>query len=284
MDVVGVGADGVATWPPWSSANYRVKSAPTTGKPVMTAVRDLAAADGRRRPGPHAGEIIDFLASEFGPYPFEAIGRHRHRRRRGSASRWRTRPGRSTAASFFGRGDRHHRVVAHELAHQWYGDSVSVDRVAGHLAQRGLRHVRASGCGPSTAGGATAAAAVRPPLRRARRLLGRSRPARRGGREHVRRSRSTTAGAMTLHALRVTVGDDAFFRILQGLGQREAQRQRHHRRIHRGGRADLRAATRPALQATGCTAQSARPAPPPADARALHRDLADWLQERLNRG
>ena len=30
----------------------------------------------------------------------------------------------------------------HELAHQWYGDSVSVARLEGHLDQRGLRALR----------------------------------------------------------------------------------------------------------------------------------------------
>ena len=33
-------------------------------------------------------------------------------------------------------------VVVHELAHQWYGDSLAVAPVEGHLAQRGVRDVR----------------------------------------------------------------------------------------------------------------------------------------------
>ena len=69
---------------------------------------------------------------------------------RRSASRWRRRPGRCTrrcAATI---------TIAHELAHQWFGDSVSVRDVAQHLAQRGLRDVRRSTCGTSTRASARA--------------------------------------------------------------------------------------------------------------------------------
>ena len=41
-------------------------------------------------------------------------------------------------------------VVAHELAHQWFGDSVALAPLAGHLAQRGLRHLRRVAVGRGT--------------------------------------------------------------------------------------------------------------------------------------
>ena len=60
----------------------------------------------------------------------------------GSASRWRTRPGRSTRRASSTARAPSDDVVVHELAHQWYGDSLAVARLAAHLAQRGLRDVR----------------------------------------------------------------------------------------------------------------------------------------------
>ena len=44
--------------------------------------------------------------------------------------------------AFFGDPLSGDSVVVHELAHQWFGDSLAVATVAAHLAQRGLRHLR----------------------------------------------------------------------------------------------------------------------------------------------
>ena len=86
----------------------------------------------------------------FGPYPFGQTGRDRRPR---AGGRLRARdpdppdlrraPGEVT--------------VAHEIAHQWFGDSVSLERWDGDLAQRGLRDLGASGAGTEEAGGRTTA-------------------------------------------------------------------------------------------------------------------------------
>ncbi len=70
------------------------------------------------------GEIIDFLSSMFGPYPFGAAGGIVDNADLGFALENQTRPIYSKVfwtAPGFGDG-----VVVHELAHQWYGDSLAV--------------------------------------------------------------------------------------------------------------------------------------------------------------
>ena len=70
------------------------------------------------------GEIIDFLSSEFGPYPFSASGGIVDNVEIGFALENQTRPVYSPLFwTVPGLGD---IVVVHELAHQWYGDSLAV--------------------------------------------------------------------------------------------------------------------------------------------------------------
>jgi Peptidase family M1 domain/Peptidase M1 N-terminal domain len=70
-------------------------------------------------------EIIDFLADNFGPYPFSAAGGIVDNVEVGFALENQTRP--TYSPFFFGGPEGNDFVVVHEYAHQWYGDSVAVD-------------------------------------------------------------------------------------------------------------------------------------------------------------
>jgi Peptidase family M1 domain/Peptidase M1 N-terminal domain len=69
------------------------------------------------------GEIVDFLSEEFGPYPFATAGGIVDDVELGFALENQTRPIYSPVFWAAGQGD---IVVVHELAHQWYGDSLAV--------------------------------------------------------------------------------------------------------------------------------------------------------------
>lgn len=68
-------------------------------------------------------EVVDFLSSQYGPYPFDAVGDVAPAADFGYALETQTRP--VYTRGFWRRGS-NMGVVAHEWAHQWWGDSVSV--------------------------------------------------------------------------------------------------------------------------------------------------------------
>ncbi|HVK23536.1 MAG TPA: M1 family metallopeptidase [Actinokineospora sp.] len=93
------------------------------GQPFITAYgNDLVYGDAARASVERTPEIIEFEESQFGPYPFEAQGGVVSTGI-GFALENQTRP--IYSDRFFRRGGNTY-VVAHENAHQWFGDSVSV--------------------------------------------------------------------------------------------------------------------------------------------------------------
>jgi aminopeptidase N len=212
--------DGWTTWH-WSErvpmasylstvviGKYRVSNATHQGKPLVTAIpADLPPDNPAERSLARTGEIADFLATKFGPYPFEAYGgvvvddtRIQY------ALETQSRPVYGNVFFTSGAND---VVVAHELAHQWFGDSVSLQNWRDIWLNEGFasyaewlweehddgRPVQQSFMAEydSTDWGLPAADPGKPNL---------------FGRAVYKR------GALAVHAVRLTVGDEAFFRIL----------------------------------------------------------------------
>ncbi len=106
---------------------YDIQTSTTAdGQQVITAYSDaLGDSDGAARASvERTAEITDWESGLFGPFPFEARGGVVVPPGfLGFALETQTRP--VYAASFFRRGANPY-VIAHENAHQWFGDSVSV--------------------------------------------------------------------------------------------------------------------------------------------------------------
>jgi aminopeptidase N len=101
------------------------RSTTRSGLPVINAVAsnggsegEFAAKDLARTP-----DVIRFESRQYGPYPFDAMGGVAPAADFGFALENQTRP--VYTRGFWGGGPNIY-VVVHELAHQWYGDSVSV--------------------------------------------------------------------------------------------------------------------------------------------------------------
>jgi aminopeptidase N len=89
------------------------------GLPSWTLVDPGLEQDSRRSLA-KLGEIIRFESSIYGPYPFEAAGSVVDAANLGYALETQTRPIYAFAPDL--------TTVVHETAHQWFGDSVGLDR------------------------------------------------------------------------------------------------------------------------------------------------------------
>ena len=144
--------------------------------------------------------------------------------------------------SHFGGGSISLSTLAHEIAHQWFGDSVGPATGACCGSTRAGRPG-----GPGT--GATSRTAARPHGRAAvhdatttrRRSRRAGTPPRRvpdAALRCSRRSRTTPAPAMMLEAYRQIVGDPAFFAFQRSAGRRARRPDDHDAAVHRAGQAD----------------------------------------------
>ncbi|MBB4686570.1 M1 family metallopeptidase [Amycolatopsis jiangsuensis] len=193
---------------------YDVRQSTTPeGKPFITAYgtdlgdsRGAAEASVERTP-----EINAFLASQFGPYPFEAEGGVVTSGISFSLEN-QTRP--TYGLKNFTSGA-NTTLIAHENAHQWYGDNVSLGRWSDIWLNEGFASY-AEWLWSEHEGEGTVAelAQYTYDSNAADADLWKVVPADPGA-DNQFDSAVYDRGALTLQALRTTVGDDAFFTILK---------------------------------------------------------------------
>ncbi len=101
------------------------KSTTKAGLPVINAVASNGGSEGEYAAADLArtAEVVDFESRQWGPYPFDALGGVAPAADFGFALENQTRP--VYTRGFWDEGPNIY-VIVHELAHQWYGDSVSV--------------------------------------------------------------------------------------------------------------------------------------------------------------
>jgi aminopeptidase N len=152
------------------------------------------------------GEMIDFFSERFGPYPFEAYGVAVHDVQLGFALETQT-------LSVFGSWFINEEVIAHELAHMWFGDSVTLASWQDIWLNEGFA-VYASWLWSEHDDGADELDAIVTDYYEVMASLP-HRPPSDPGADNLFSDTVYTRGALVLHALRLEVGDAAFFEILR---------------------------------------------------------------------
>jgi aminopeptidase N len=179
----------------------------TSGIPYVNAVESAVAADSAAAIA-RTSEIIDWETTLFGPYPFDAIGVIAvDAPDVGYALETQTRPVFTSAID--------ESTLVHEYAHQWVGDSVSLTTFPEMWLNEGFAQYTewlwAEKEGTQTAQVAFDEIYARPATRR----FWQTAPAALPGPEDLFSAPVYERGAMTLHQLRLAVGDASFFKILR---------------------------------------------------------------------
>jgi len=156
------------------------------------------------------GQMIDAFEARFGPYPFENYGAVVVDGDLGFALETQTLSvfGRDLVDSFASRED----IVAHELAHQWFGNHISVSQWSDIWLNEGFASYSEYLWEEAIDENYDIDAAVRGDHADFGFIV--NSPPGAPSREDLFNASVYLRGGFTLHALRTTIGDDAFFQLL----------------------------------------------------------------------
>src|SRR3954447_18659919 len=178
-----------------------------SGIPIINGVRPDQLTDLARTRLAGIGNIIDFFGTKFGKYPFSSVGAIVDVTNAGYQMETQTRPEFTSANGL--------SALAHELAHQWFGDHVAVRRMRDVWLSEGFATF-ANWLWVENTGGTTAQAAFNTQWARAANTTFWNNTVLDPGVTNQYQSATVyQRGGMTLQALRKKIGDPAFFQTLK---------------------------------------------------------------------